>query len=446
MIRNFNEVKERNDQQGNEWQYGAIAVDLAAIPASERLTYLPKGVLQNNEYFDTNGCASRAPLNIYETKLDYFYDHGMHPALQQWCNDNGYRVNGKFALNDAFIEILSGTTKNGNSLKATVDAIRKYGVIPASMLEPLESFTSWEEYMNPARITKECKKMGEEFMRRFTFNYEQVPLSRFPEALQDDLLDVAGYAWPKPKNGVYPATEGQFNHAFMCVDVEINAFDNYEPFVKLLDKKYKFFEWGYSFSITAQNPYPNETITLFETLKRLGLLAFFAEALSRLLQVKPEPMPPKPIEPVPPLHIPVDEPKPPVVSKREELYNLAKKCLGKDIAATQNELGCAEAMSFILRGIGKILPKGEFLSTSLLDAWLQKNATRITEPLPGDIVMYATGTSTKGAEHGHVLVQGYHGLMSNNSLNGLWEQTHTTESAKTYYETKLGFPPHYYRV
>jgi hypothetical protein len=61
---------------------------------------------------DTNGCASRAPLNILKTKLNYFYDHGMHRNIRKWFNDNGYRVNGKIVL-------------------------RKYGVIPAHFL-PLE--------------------------------------------------------------------------------------------------------------------------------------------------------------------------------------------------------------------------------------------------------------------------------------------------------------------
>jgi len=41
---------------------------------------------------------------------------------------------GKVILNNAFVEILSGTTKTGNSLKAPLDTIRLYGVIPTHFL------------------------------------------------------------------------------------------------------------------------------------------------------------------------------------------------------------------------------------------------------------------------------------------------------------------------
>src|SRR5665811_1411495 len=106
----FNEQKEREAQRGDEWSFGAIQTDLAAVPLTERIAYLPVGVNQYNNVFDTNGCVSRTFLNNLEEKLDYFYDKGMHYNLQKWCNENGFRRTGKFALCDAYIEILSGTT------------------------------------------------------------------------------------------------------------------------------------------------------------------------------------------------------------------------------------------------------------------------------------------------------------------------------------------------
>lgn len=278
----FDESKERAEQDGSEWIFGAIQTDLAAVPMNVRLQYLPAGVLQFNNLMDTNGCASRGPNNILETKLDWFYDNGMHHALKDWFDKNGYRVNGKFVLCDAYLEILSGTTPTGNSLKAPVDALRKYGAIPASMI-PLKDGMTWAEYMDPSRITPACKKMGAEFLRRITINYEQVPLAQFNDALNEDAMDVALAAWGPEINGVYQDPGGGFNHVVDRFTNEIDVFDNYEPFIKRLSKDYRFFEWGYSISITMQNPYPDEELALFEVLQKYGLLAFFAEAYKRLI-------------------------------------------------------------------------------------------------------------------------------------------------------------------
>lgn len=255
MNNNFNEQLERDAQRGDEWMFGAVARDIAAVPYSERVRCLPNGVYQYNLVTDTYGCASRAPLNILETKLNYLSENGMHPAIKKWLDDNGYRVDGKFALSDNFIEILSNTTRNGNSLKAPVDAIRKYGVIPARFL-PLEPNMSWDEYMNKNRITEEMYNLGIEFLNRLPMAYEKVEGdTAFLEACQVDMLSVAVTGWTQPVNGVYPRTGGAFVHAVARLDNEIQAFDNYDPFLKLLAKDFSFFGWAYSLSIVDQIPY-----------------------------------------------------------------------------------------------------------------------------------------------------------------------------------------------
>jgi len=276
----FNEQMEREAQDGSEWLLGAVPVDLALVPLKDRMLWTPLGVLQYNNVMDTNGCASRGPNNILETKLNYFYDHGMHPAIKRWCDEKGYRKDGSFALSDNFLEILSGTTRQGNSLKAPVDALRLYGAIPAHMLT-LEPNMTWEEYMNPKRVTQEMLDLGKEFLKRLTINYEKVFVSEFLRYLEKDLIDVAGAAWPQPVNGVYPRHEASFNHAFATVNPEIDALDNYEPFTKRLAKDFKFFEWGYTLSITRQTPYPEIVLTMFEILQKKGLLAYFADWLKR---------------------------------------------------------------------------------------------------------------------------------------------------------------------
>jgi hypothetical protein len=265
-MKTFDLERELREQDGSELKLGAVATDLALVPESVRSMYTPDGVAQFNNIFDTNGCASRAPLNILETKLNYFTDHGMHPDLKKWFTNNGFTKYGKFVLCDAFIEILSGTTPQGNSLKAPVDTIYRYGVIPAHLI-PLEDGMSWNEYSNPKRVTQAHKDLGKEFLKRIGLAYEQVPLSNFRSYLTKDLLDVAGHGWPAPVNGVYPKTDAPLNHAFACVDTQIGALDNYEPFNKKLAQNFAFFDWGYTFSITRQTPNPTqEVISLYQKL------------------------------------------------------------------------------------------------------------------------------------------------------------------------------------
>lgn len=265
----FIEAKERAEQDGSEWKFGAVETDLALVPVKDRMLYTPAGVLQYNNVFDTNGCASRGPNNILETKLTWLYHNGMPEKIKKWLKDNGYvqleNYREVIKVNDAYIEILSGTTPTGNSLKAPVDAIYRYGAIPAHHL-PLEDGMTREQYMDKNRIKPWHLNLGQAFLKLIGINYEQVPVSQFLQALEDDLLDVAGHGWPTPVNDVYPRTDNPFNHAFATVDPLIRALDNYEPFTKQLAPDYKFFEWGYSLSITRLTPPDQEVISLYQQL------------------------------------------------------------------------------------------------------------------------------------------------------------------------------------
>ncbi len=268
-MKTFDIERELREQDGTEYKLGAVLTDLALIPESERTMYTPDGVNQFNNLMDTNGCASRAPLNILETKLNYFSVNGMEPIILQWFKDNGYLVNNKFVLCDAFIEILSGTTKEGNSLKSPVDTIYRYGVIPAHLI-PLEDNMTWEQYMDRSRITQVHLDLGKEFLKRIGLAYEQVQNSEFHMHLSNDLLDVATHGWSAPVNGIYPPTNDPFNHATALVNNRIDALDNYDPYDKKLDYNYKFFDWGYTFSITRQTPNPEqEVISLYQRLLKV---------------------------------------------------------------------------------------------------------------------------------------------------------------------------------
>ncbi len=443
MIRNFSEAKEQAAQNGTEYLYGAVQTDLAAVPVADRLIYVPAGVLQYNMVMDTNGCASRGPLNILETKLDYFYDHGMHPNLQQWCDEQGYRVNGKFVLCDAFIEILSGTTPEGNSLKAPVDTIYRLGVIPGSLL-PLGDTMTWAEYMNPSRITKAHMDLGKEFLRRFGIAYEQVSTAQFVEALQDDLLDVAGHAWDAPVNGVYLRDEtAPFNHVFACVNQEVDVLDNYVPFVKRIAKDYKLFDWGYSLSIVRQTPYPDETLSLFETLQTYGLLAFFAQALQNLITGTQKKTLPTAI----PSTLPTPITPNPMSPLAEQIVTAATAALNTDptpMDTVPDEVACVASLVAVLPatcGLDRTLTY-----TPNLFAALKNNPhfKPTLDPVPGTIIV----SPTKGSVIGHCGVYiGPDTIASNNSfggVKGLFTANYTRQSWRDYFIKGKGLKGYFF--
>lgn len=157
----------------------------------------------------------------------------------------------------------------------------------------------------------------------------------------------------------------------------------------------------------------------------------------------PAPAVPAVPQPIPaPLQTPITKP-----TMNSKIYDFAKSCMGKDIAATQNELGCAEAVSYVLNHcLVSGFPKAGILGTAELNSWLKKNASIVTTPLPGDIIISPTGSSTKGAKHGHVGVVAKFGILSNNSMNGLFQETYTLDEWHEYYHNRLGFPVLFYSL
>lgn len=254
--------KELKDQSSEDWLYGAQPLQsVAVIPKDSIDRYLPVGEIQQGSE-DTMDCASRSPNNQLEIQLNWLFRNKKLASNAVFLIDNGYVNNdGSVELSDAFTAILSGTTRQGNSLKAPLEAIRKYGCIPKSML-PLESWMTWDDYHKPSRITKKMLALGEEFKKRFIVNYERVSESDFAKVLETDLIGTAGFAWPEVSNGEYPRTEINPNHAFLLYKKpNFYAFDNYidsfdGDFVKKLAPDYKFIGLGYRVVITAikENP------------------------------------------------------------------------------------------------------------------------------------------------------------------------------------------------
>ena len=252
----LNIYKEIAEQSREDHVYGGLSQPcITNIEPEEREKYLPAGELQNigEEKMD---CASRSPINILETKFNWLLrNKKISPENEKWLNDNGYIENNSCLFSDAFVAIKSGTTREGNSLKATLHAIYSQGLVPKKLLPQLDSF---EEHHNPERITESIKQLGLDFLERFPMEYEKVYTIHSEELLKEDMLDVAGFAWSQPENGIYPRIDNSPNHAFMVFGFpKYKIFDNYVDsfdgdFIKQLAPDYNLLDYGYRIKIIKE--------------------------------------------------------------------------------------------------------------------------------------------------------------------------------------------------
>jgi hypothetical protein len=116
------------------------------------------------------------------------------------------------------------------------------------------------------------KRLGKEFLKRFTINYERVFISDYAEILENDLIDVAGHAWPKPVNGVYPRVEASYNHAFLVYNLpKYQAYDSYldnnkeGDYVKTLASDYKLMSYAYRLYVSEEKTPRNWFVELIHS-------------------------------------------------------------------------------------------------------------------------------------------------------------------------------------
>lgn len=420
--------RERAESSEQDWRFGALSQPgLANIPLHLRDKYLPQGERQfgREDFMD---CATRSPHNQLEAQFTWLYEQNLiSKENREWLELKGYvTAVGDIRFSDRFTAILSGTTRGGNSLKAPVESIRKNGLVPKRRLPAHPSMT-WAEYHGPEAITDELRDLGREFAHRFTINYEKVHLSHFPEALESDMLGVAGHAWPSQKDGVYPRTDAPINHAFLLYALpKYQAFDNYEEaagdFTKTLAPDFAFWEEGYRVYISAEKSYEAQ-VSLYQRL-----LELLKQILPLLTQPKPASKP----------------------NYADLIYHAAYDAIGTDVSPddlANDRLGCAESLSTLMRGIFPELHFPLVLSTRELYLYLSKSPSfqAISAPERGCIVLNVTGTGNGKVSNGHVGIMGNSWIMSNHSATGTWEAAHTLEGWKRYYETKGGMPTLYFR-
>lgn len=441
MNRGLDLSKEQEDVQPEDWVFGGSSqLCLAVVPPAQREAHLPPGEVQRgaDDFMD---CASRAPLNILEAKFNYLLKTKKLPH-EQWLRENGYITEKGFEFSDRFIAILSKTRRTGNSLKAPCHAIHEHGLIPKRRL-PADRTMTWDEYHDVTAVTGSLLALGEQFKSRFTINYEKVYETDYATLLEEDMLIVAGYAWPKPKKGEYPRTDEKPNHAFMTIRTpQYFIFDNYEEnrgdFIKKLAKDYDLLDYGYRLYISAAPANKESTIvslmkqavsllTELLSIKRLGASAtdHFTLQIQKLTQLLAELR----------------------QTNRVRLYETATRHIGLDVTPLDkinDEVACAETLTTLLRLVHPDTPI--IPGTATLHTYLNKHWNRfelVSSPKPGDIVL----SPTVGKNVGHVGIVGLNNtIMSNDSRTGLFVENYTVSSWKERFVTRKGLKLYWYRL
>ena len=279
----FDEARERREQDGSEYKLGAITQFLWKASEEWRMDYhAGTGETQSNSRMDTMDCASRAAVEDIEEDLTCGYRTTMHPDTKAFLEPCVVWRDGKpyVELADAYIAIKSGTTKQGNSLKAPVQALHTWGFVPKAWM-PLEPNMMWEDYHNPARLTKAIEDYAKESVMRLPIQYQQISISSFVDELKNGGLSMAVSAWPIPINGIYPRTLEQFNHAIYGIKAKYFIKDSYldpldQDYIKQLAPDYRFFDWAYQLGIVAEK-------TDIQVLQESGILDQLQKIINDLL-------------------------------------------------------------------------------------------------------------------------------------------------------------------
>lgn len=279
--------KEAADRKDTDWVFGAVSQPcLYPIPMHERDYFLPNGETQRG-LEDFQDCVTRGAHNIIEAKLTYAYQRGLlKTENKRWLEQKGYINGNRVEVSDRFTAMLSGTSRNGNSLIAPLDSIHRNGCIPKSML-PRRPDMTWDMYHDKSAITQAMRDLGTEFAQRFVFNYERVYEVHFADALKDDFISVALFAWGGlSASGEYVRTENPENHVVAAFKLpKTYIFDNYVDawdgdYVKKLAADYNFYEYGYRCYFSAEKT-EAEIIATQKTL--IGLLQQAVALLKRLI-------------------------------------------------------------------------------------------------------------------------------------------------------------------
>ncbi len=136
-----------------------------------------------------------------------------------------------------------------------------------------------------------------------------------------------------------------------------------------------------------------------------------------------------------------------LANKRQVIFETAKGCLGKIMAPIYKEWGCAEAVNNIVKmAIGREIGGGPSTYRMYLILKDSKEWQRVTDSMPGDLIISPTGFGT-GKISGHVgIVSDDQKIISNNSETLKLDEHYDLRSWDARYKVVGGFPVYFYRI
>lgn len=198
-------------------------------PDGDWSAYIPQHEDQRKRDIESSACATFGTINCIEILME---EMGL----------------GKdFDYSERFIALLSGTTKQGNSPTKVAEAIRKYGLIPQSMMPFDDSIKSWEDFMSWKGVDKDkCLAAGRQWLKRYEFGYDLVwkgdispedKAKLMDEARKYSPLGISVFAWLSD-NGIYYKLSGADDNHWVAQHKKDTALDTYDPYEKKLRTNY----------------------------------------------------------------------------------------------------------------------------------------------------------------------------------------------------------------
>lgn len=350
----------------NLFEVGAYFQGQSPVPiipynlSGDWTNYLPFFEHQAN-FWETQGCTVFGALNQIETFKKFI---------------SGVEEN----YSERFTYLLAGVTpQRGGDVQTVYEAIRRNGLIENAFMPMTRTE---REFLNRRGLTRSLLARGQNWLVRHDFRHEWLWKVRpadyvdvMKRALMTSPLAVSVYAW-KEQNGLF-VSEGLDNNHWVLVykidDTGIYAYDHYDQAHKKL--------------VLTHN---------INRVKRIWLnertVPFQRNHVSILKDIIA------------------------MLTERNDLLAVATKALGTDASPLDrapDELGCAETVCALLNQIRRTPP---ITGTATLLAYFTNpvnNFEEIDTPIPGALVISATGTGLPGTV-GHVGIVMEDGTIASN--------------------------------
>lgn len=203
------------------------------VPDGNWKPWRPQDEIQRNEFFDSFNCTGYGTAKAIRAYM-----------LRKFAVD--------FNPSERWIGIVAGTQPPGNDPHTVMEAIRKYGLIPESMLPFDSSITTIEDYFSfKGADEKECRKEAKRWLEQWDFKHEYLfyPMAnvsykqeQIRQWITSSPINVSVVAW-KERDGLYYKEIGEQDTHWTTEESKTetnNIQDSYPEYEKRLENLYDF--------------------------------------------------------------------------------------------------------------------------------------------------------------------------------------------------------------